>query len=208
MKKLIPIIYELAGINLGSKKSLSDVLDDYYHWQSLNIIRPLLWLEQLRKIIVGNRLRNKFNKTQPGEKPLAVMIYPKSDYNGSFSDLRYLQELSAHYTVLYYEVSSVEEMIASLKNATHHQKSSLVIIGGYGTPHSIQFSHDDKLTINHYDQQALIKARLSNMLMPGAIGILISCSTGSPRIFGPNIADVLAGAFKVEILAPNADTYI
>jgi len=189
----------------SDRESLSKLLRVYYHWSNLNIFRPMFWPEELRSELIKNRQDNERNQL-PSEKPLAVVVYPKADHNGAFMATTLLKDVVKRYTVLYYEAESTEDMVRALKNATKHQKASLVVIGGHGTTNSIQFGKHHRLTVNY--KNILEAADLNHILSPGATGVLESCSTGGCGVTGGNIAQMLAGIFDAKFFAPTKDGFL
>lgn len=101
----------------------------------------------LREMLMSNRENDR-----PDKRPLAVLVYPKSDYNGAFGvHSRHVRDMvNAGYRVILHEASTAGEAVEALKSATRRQSASLVVLSGHGTQSSIRFGHDS-LESRHRD---------------------------------------------------------
>lgn len=90
-------------------------------------------------------LRNR-EAAKPDGRPLAVLVYPKTDYNGAFTGhsahVRAL--MKAGYRVMLYEAGSVQEATDALHDAAalgtkRQQRAALIFLAGHGTGTSMDF---------------------------------------------------------------------
>lgn len=141
------------------------------------------------KEIVNNRELN-----QPDDRALVVVIYPKSDYNNAFEVNGLNQYPMDKYRLMYYEVSTSDEMLNCLKDATKDQKATIIHLGGHGDQFSLNFGDDD-LSWSDYDK--LYQARIYQALVPKKKGRVIveGCSTGKGEKDHSNLANMLRRLF-------------
>ncbi len=152
-------------------------------------------------------IRNR-SVDNPDGRPLAVVVYPKNDWNGGFYDTNpTIRSLIEHnYRVMFYEAETDTDMINSLKGATNQQKASIIVLGGHGSRDAISFGTDDPATyrftlagnsrtLNLNDQRKLSQANISSTLIKNGQIILESCSTGEGKSQKNNIANLLRKAF-------------
>lgn len=157
--------------------------------------------DNLEKILI-NRIKN-----EPDERPLAVLLYPKSDWNGGL--IRTLMDdfIDQGYRVMYYETGNIEDWIRALKNATGQgQKASVVVVAGHGSQGSVQLGENDRITLS--DKKHLRDAGLSECVVEGGKVILSSCSTGKGED-EDNVVNMLCDIFRTaEVIGPLEDCYI
>ncbi len=157
----------------------------------------------LLKELIRNRVR-----AHPDRRPLAICIYPTNDWNGAFSNTQSLEALiSAGYRVMFYEASTVHDVIRSIQEAAKGQKASVVVVGGHGNPHAISLGAEDpritEVTDRERDHQIslrhreiLIQSGIGSLLEDGGHIILESCSTGQGRDKSLNIANMFRDIFR------------
>lgn len=189
---------------------LEEILENYGNWKEFDIFRPLLWEEKIREHVLGNRLANKEKRgliDYLEDKGFAIIIYPKSDWNAAFLYSRTVRQvIKEGYSVLYYEVGSPNEMIDAIKDATNNgeRKASLVVIGGHGSPESIEFGRDSDLTPE--DLETFKSGGLLQFFNHDAKGILESCSTGGVAEGGVNMVQAFANAVGIDFYGPDRET--
>ena len=209
-KYFCELVFKLAGE--AHDRPLAEMLQEFPQWHGLNMVRPLLWPEKLRSHILNNRLANRSGQ-RISQRPLAVVIYAKDDWNSAFDHPGILEELMEHYDIMYYEVASTDEFIEAFKEATEHQLASFVLVGGHGNPQGIHF--DDPMggqrremsTIKE-DREALRKAELYKRVQPDAVGVLSSCEVGKSFRGQMNITDVLSLAFHIGFYSSKEKAYL
>ncbi len=141
---------------------------------------------------------------RPDSRPLAVVIFPKADWNDAFYyEEKLIRQLIDHgYRVMYYEVSSDEEMVSSLRDATANGKhpAQFLMIGGHATKDFLSFSApdparavvaDEVRALDLSDEDQLKTARFSSMLSSQCSIVLNGCSTGAGRKAMDNLPNLL-----------------
>lgn len=174
-------------------------------------------IDDLREIV-----RNRINDS-PDTRPLAVVIYAVSDWNGAFTCHKdALHSLvAAGYRLMYYEVSSEEEMVAALNSATQGQDAAVLVIGGHGTSSAVSFgtadpaervirADEEMFTLDLSDEAGMSASGIRDRLQDGGVVILISCSTGEGECGQDNIANMLFRLFPQagRVIAPTTPTNI
>jgi len=171
--------------------------------------------ETVQKIIEN---RKDLDAADP--RPLAVLIYTKRDYNGSFQAHNQIETLvnMGHYRVVYFEAGTDEEVFNALIRATAVKQAKLLVLAGHGDQAYISFGANDPGSCpieNEYkyvdvsDYCKMIKIGLSKCLAKESIVILESCSTGKGKDKATNIANVIGNIFKYSaIIAPTEPAYI
>ncbi len=225
-ERLSLLVFELAKRSEKDGFNIWQRLLQYGHWQELNILRPLAWPAQIRSHLFINRVINRFNNRQASAGKLqhklmtttpqapkgrAVVIYPKSDRNAAFMRESAIDQLIKEgYSVLYYEVASVKEMVDAFIDATGDGKepASFVIIGGHGNPWSIDFGHYGDETLRTEDRR-LTSGMLSKFVKADAKGIAESCSTGAHlKRKKINMIQALSNAFGIRFSGPSDESYL
>ncbi|MFC1571252.1 hypothetical protein ACFL31_01705 [Candidatus Margulisiibacteriota bacterium] len=209
---LLEEIVNNAGVQAGSflsklllsmedRTSLDTRMDEFRALWALGITWIDRFSPQARAEIIENRQQNA-----PDDRPLAVIIYPTSDWNGAFtSDAAVIDDLIARgFRVMYYEVSTDQQMYAALQEATAEQQASLLIIGGHGSQTTTSFGAGDPareeidqelFALDPSDETEMIEQELSRTLINGGHVILVSCSTGQGRKIVDNNANFLSRIF-------------
>jgi hypothetical protein len=161
---------------------------------------------------------------KPTDKPVALIIYNKSDHNGAFTNNQIDDLLRRGYAVFYYEAVTDMEAFSIIKDVGTHNLIDLLILGGHGQPKRLllgDYGADRAADIeasgnNIPDEYSLDitdlakTATLEQYLRPGASVSLESCSTGRDT---NNIADFVYMLFggQVHVYAPtvytSADVY-
>ena len=143
--------------------------------------------------LVRNRSANK-----PDGRPLAVILYPKSDWNGSFAYNDYVDALIEQgYRVMYYEAESDEQVIQFLKGATQEQQADLIVLGGHGEQGGMQFGKDnsEKAQLDLNNGKKLAGSGVRSALKEGGTVALYGCSTGKGREKEDNMVNFLRRVF-------------
>jgi len=151
-------------------------------------------------------------------RPLAVMVYPREDYNRAFESTGFLPELMQGYRVLYYEAESDGDLTRALQDASGQGKAELLMIGGHGERTSLAFGAPDpaqseRLGQDRYldvgDEQRLRAAGLQDLIADDADVMLVSCSTGQGEEHKENLAAMVSRVFpKADVWAPTEPTNI
>jgi hypothetical protein len=167
------------------------------------------------------------NKDKKPTRSLAVLAYPKSDWNGVFySDIPLIKTLSKHYDLRIFESgkkSDFKKYLEKMKES--YGKCDLLIISGHGSPTSITLG-GSKLTEAETEKKTgkeLVKLfeeelgmeislldedvfnTLGGAINKGAAVILQSCSTGDSSTMR-SIANVLSGFVDGVVYAPDKPT--
>jgi HEAT repeat protein len=155
--------------------------------------------------LVQNRLENTRD-----ERPLAIVVYPREDHNGVFSDMA--TEIDAltnsGYRVMFYEVKSDQEAIAAMRDASRiddpsrAQRADLLVVGGHGDRTTVSFGagdpaagaiQDTSLSLDTGDLEQL--RGVSQSVADGGAIVLISCSNGEGKAGADNVANMMRRAF-------------
>jgi hypothetical protein len=177
------LVTQLARDAERTGGSLSQRLKKYGHWQELNIFRPLFW-GAAGDHILHNRWVNQggagSNASLLGDPDnVAIVIYPTYDHNGAYlNDIVVSKLIAEGRAILYYEVSSVQQMVDAVKDATRNgRKASYLVIGGHGSEEGYlafeeSYKHDALL---HRWHPALTPGAFRRDFKAGAQGLLYSC---------------------------------
>ncbi len=150
--------------------------------------------------------------------PYGVVIFPRSDWNGSFSGDVHLfkslhQQLQGKYALRVFECETKQDIARMLiklhkkynAEKNENKKISFAIIGGHGTPNNIQFgSGEERYALNIDDLLAKGAQRTSEYLKKDATIILLSCSTGANEGIGQRLSEKLG----LKVIAPAEPTNI
>jgi hypothetical protein len=188
-------IRELAYLLGNSPGDYKDILSNWNKIKDLKLDYNIDHYGRYPWSVLKSMYENVEKKT---EKPLAVFIYAKSDYNGTFYyDYSVIAYLSNYYDVRIIEVDSDRDFETwSLIMKEKYGKANLVVIGGHGTPVDIRLGDGEDL---HYkldlsDEGSFIA--LSNLLEEKGRLVLNACSTGDP-----NVDMSLAGKISANLYA-------
>jgi len=151
---------------------------------------------------------NDFGLTD--DRPIAIVIHCKSDYNEAFVDRNGTKMLANldEYRVAYYEVSNVYKAKTALRKLKKQtgKENQIVWIAGHGTPNSIELDHKDSFFIfqksNKIDIQDFKSGALSDLneyIAENGALILHSCSAGSGGQNAENLANSAASALDESI---------
>ena len=167
------------------------------------------------------------------QKPLAVIIHNKNDNNEAFSNALYNTELLHvlnHYSVCLFETDNRTEAFENIKRAAMTGKNpgkiSLLILGGHGTPYSLNWGEtadtedesDDKNKLKQLEREQeryfsiFDEARFADMgeyIAPRGKIVLVSCSTGRDIQGEKNLAQVIAENIPhATVYAPQTKTHV
>lgn len=159
---------------------------------------------------------NRINLKGADSRPLAVIIYPKTDHNRAFEPNNIGELIEKGYRVVYFEVASDEAVYQAVEAATVKQKAQLIILGGHGIaertamgatdPASSEMS-DEVYYIDLSDKPEMKQRHLSLHLEKGAVILLESCSTGRGKQDGNNVANLMREVFpQASVYAPTLPT--
>lgn len=148
--------------------------------------------------------------------PRAVVIMPKSDWNGAFTNTRpVVDKLQASgYSVLVYEVGSDTEFAAALRDASTDRKISALVLGGHGERGAVELRttepKDSHATLDLRDVTLL--RSVAATMAEGSQVVLWSCSTGEGGATSSNMANLIRRVWpQVQpegIFAPRVPTNI
>jgi len=153
-----------------------------------------------------DKLQAIFNEIQPDylelpesdNRPLCLITYPDSDYNGAFNN-HVLDDYTKQYRLVYYDVRTDNDWLEKIYESTANigDRVELFFIGGHGSQHSLSFGsnsvnnyyqrpYQEELSLNLSDlwwteegEDHLIEDNiLSNVVVDGGSVILWSCSNG------------------------------
>jgi hypothetical protein len=170
----------------------------------LRFSKPI-WTE-----LVINRLA-ALDPSRRDSRPLALVIYPKSDNNGAYekNSKLFYEIIAKGYRIMYYEAGTQEEFVSAFRAGTEYRRASLIIVGGHGSQYSTILGDGVSLNIGH--ERWLVGQKLATRVADDAVVILSSCSNGKGGKLGNNMANMwsrlLPGrkvfAAKVEFYAIN-----
>lgn len=153
---------------------------------------------------------------QPDARPLALIVFPKADWNRAFEYNHIQQLMRQGYQVVYCEAKKDLDLYQAIEEFGQKQKISLLMIGGHGSREDVAFGGPDParnqkenevyyLDLSDRDELAPLAAYLEN----DAVIVLNSCSTGEGGPEEPNVANLLAGVFPGRtVYAPQIPSHI
>jgi hypothetical protein len=164
--------------------------------------------------IIHNRSHSKANDP----RPVALIIYPKTDRRGSFGNNQIEKLIERGYKVVYQEANNEKDFYRAIKNEKQGSVA-LLIIGGHGDQGSTAFGGQDptegaqrkseELELDLSDEKEMRILKLKKYLKPNAHIILESCSTGKGREKQKNMANMLGRVFSTQtIFAPTDSTLV
>jgi len=147
-------------------------------------------------------------RTEPpgdDDRPLAVLIYAKSDESGALKKTQ-IDELMQSHRVAYFEADEDTDLAAIYEAAGG--PASLVVLAGHGTRDHLALGEGDPAEGVSANEARYIDlsdgAQLKGLeLAPGAQVVLRSCSTGSGAADRKNLANMLAELYpEAHVWAP------
>lgn len=145
------------------------------------------------------------------DKKIALVVNPKSDWNGAFGNTFVESQILEESNLIVAEITDINEIGHTARRyAEKHGKVDLLVISGHGTQNSILFGYDDDN--GKLDSRNLKKIiGVGEYLSKEAVIVLRSCSTGvqgpAQRCIGQRLADALnrvvyapLGSSKLETL--------
>lgn len=147
-------------------------------------------------------------------RPLAVVIFPKNDWNSIFSaSSENLSLLTKGYRVRYYEVATDAEAAEALRQATARRKASLVVFGGHGDTISLSLGAGDpemtkRMAMRYYIDTGdghLFKG-LGKRVVDGGHVVLQSCSNGHGGPSARNLLNVMSRLFPQAYVHAQAES--
>ena len=163
-------------------------------------------------------IQNRKNLEKKEAKPLAVIIYPKADWNGAFQKNQMKELIKRGYRVVYFEAGDENTVYSSLKAATIDvdTKADLFVLGGHGTQtHTAMGAGDpakgkienEEFYINISDKEEMMA--LKDSLNEGSVVILDSCSSGKGKESADNTANLMKSVFpQSTVFAPTVPTSV
>ncbi|RLE39339.1 hypothetical protein DRJ17_01300 [Candidatus Woesearchaeota archaeon] len=144
------------------------------------------------------KLNEKNLRLYDTDKPNCLFIFPRSDWNGAFTNKIYFQffrNLNLFYDVITRKVATEDEVYELIKETPNIE---LLILAGHGSQTSLSLAEVDlrlfeatkgeKYAIDIFDDE--FKEYL-NMLHPNATLFNISCSNGQGKNHAINLANVM-----------------
>ncbi|MGE4358081.1 MAG: hypothetical protein AB7E08_06000, partial [Candidatus Omnitrophota bacterium] len=166
---------------LSKGDKLEDILKDFRDMWHFGFVWATRFSQKTWEQLIANRryLEEKLEKGIPlsYDRPLAIQIYPVSDYNDAFnSDLETTALIEHGFFVLYYEVDNLFELLKALAESTDPQngvKASIICLNGHGNPEEV-----GEFISGLSDLRLLEKFGVRECLADGGTIILYSCNTG------------------------------
>ena len=168
------------------------------------------------------QVRASNSPPQEGEKQ-ALMIVPRSDWNGAFNNLaKGVTDLRAQgYRVVLYEAATETEVVDALKSNNRYGSSDLIIVAAHGSPRAMSFGGvdpgkdyeaDESKLIDLSDRTELLQEEVRMALKDGGRVVLESCSTGAPTPDGANLVrffrEIFPQAAEMSISGPVQPTML
>lgn len=151
--------------------------------------------EQAQKILAT---RATLSTLKYSPRPLALFCYPKFAWITDEQVQPQLSDLLMHgYDVLYYEVSTKEELVSTIQRVGEHKLIDTLLIGGRGARTSIAFSGSGPFShcLHIRDIPWLCAQELERYLAKKSTVMLVSCETGKIKDNNNTIALKLADVF-------------
>jgi len=194
---------------------LESLIVDIERGQKIGIDYPLRFKPDVRKVLFQN-LENPI----ADERPLAVLVFNKSDSNGAFgSQSNFVKDLIAHnYRVLYCEANSDVDAIKQLRKVSidagvgNAQKAQLIVWAGHGSFDAIEYGEgsNDASRLDLTDEDLMQFA--TECLYEGGQVLDISCSNGAGRDSKDNMGNLMRRVFpqaaKGGIFTSENDSYL
>jgi hypothetical protein len=152
------------------------------------------------------------DRTSPShdERPTVVVVMPRDDHNRAFSGhTRALAGLGDQFRLAFYEASTVEELGASIAEATRRRPADVVIIGGHGTQRGLQLGSQSEVD-GFLAVGALSRLRsmgLHRAVTPGGQVSLISCDSGLDEDLAKNTTNMIADLWPQASVAGMTGSY-
>ncbi|MBU2103390.1 MAG: hypothetical protein KKF80_08325, partial [Candidatus Omnitrophica bacterium] len=135
---------------------------------------------------------------QNDNRPLAILFYPVSDWNGAFDSHKdEIRLLRKTFKTRYYEVEGEDEFIALGNRLTQAQQAKLGLFAGHGEQKRLAFTskkwspENEKYFLDTGDERQFTGI-INRWLDPSATVILVSCSTGKGGSREDNLANMFA----------------
>lgn len=161
-------------------------------------------------------LTRQFEERDRTDLPYGVVLYPRHDHNGAFYNTKRALEslgkdLGGIYALRIGEGEDKIEIVKMLRKLNRkygkQHKISFAVVGGHGTPTSIQLGTDsewDEKQMIHSSDLNDRRAQRKSYFEENPTLILISCSTGANE----GIGQELSRLFGATVIAPKVDTNI
>jgi hypothetical protein len=151
-----------------------------------------------------NKVLNTY-KFKDTEKPNAVVMLPKDDYNGAFTNGCFIslrQKINNNYDAKFVIAETEDELYKALEEVPDQE---LRVFFGHGTKTSLRLSNDKPLEFPSEKRELGIwDTEISNYnhnAKPNCRTVLISCSNGAGREEGDNLANFIAKQTGQEVFA-------
>jgi len=146
-------------------------------------------------------VENRFYSGTDDPRPRAIVVFPRDDYNDAFNTPP-IDELRKKYRLMYYEAGDVPELAQGLAAASRGGNVGAVIIGGHGSPQSLQLGKsvdrpDAPTHLRPENAKLLAQALPPARMNPGCRVSLESCKSGRGGLFTRNLAVTLGDVWPV-----------
>lgn len=149
-------------------------------------------------------LRNRSATTFDG-RPIATMVYARSDYNGAFAQHNSLIRslIDSDYCVMYFEASTDLEVLQAMQRAitrpseSRTQPSAFLILAAHSSRTEMNFGRADNPSarVDCGDLDLFIQNKAADTFRPYTQAVLIACSAGEGRDTKENIANMFRAIF-------------
>ncbi|MCB0354028.1 MAG: DUF4116 domain-containing protein [Bdellovibrionales bacterium] len=186
LERLVPIAmksydaYQELGIDFGVRFDRSkEIIRNRYS------VSDETRKEKLREIF-GEEY---FAGVESDPRPICIVLYPDSDFNGAFGIRDNIDRLTRFYKVIYYDVAHEDQLAEALAEASRGQPAELLVLGGHGTPTSLLMGQagGDFGVLNVNDESSF--GLISLAVAEGGTIVLGSCSTAGIVSEGKNLAE-------------------
>lgn len=196
---------------------VSNTLRKMYHLEknnpgSVNVLHDQFNIEYFGRYIGLDR---QYREKDLVERPYGIVIAPKSDHNGAFSDL-FLQInyktidalATCGVSTRTVECGTKQDLVEHIEKLDHkygqHQKISFAMICGHGTEETITFAEHTPDGVLSKEDVKILFPPLKDFFSRHPTLVLCSCATGA----GGGIAKQIADELNAFVWAPNKDTSI
>jgi Domain of unknown function (DUF4116) len=156
-------------------------------------------------------MRNRDAIDRADGRPLAVVVYPKKDWNGAFEYNQIASLIERGYRVVYFEISLASQLREVMTAAASAQKISLLIVGGHGYLTHVAFGGEDRERVTEEEQRKYylhvsdpsVLDGLQGFMEEDSVIVIESCSAGAGKETTTNVSNMVRTAFpQSRIFAP------
>lgn len=196
--KIWPMIWNAADWSLVLSEG---AVQNYQAWKSaLKDQYNIEFISRFRSMkVLFDVLQARKEGTAVSKKPLAVLVYPKSDFNLAFEQYPLIDRMTElGYEVVYYEASHEIQVREALEEATQggERKAAVIIFGGHGTANNMRLddqSNAETVKLDVGDFGVSPDIPLADFIAPEGDVVLYSCSNGEGGEKNPhNMANTIS----------------